>query len=748
MRPIVVAAGFVIGAVSLGAQCPDGAPPPCSDRRQAAPLRRVDPPLDDRTWIVVPFNNVTRAPDVDYLRDASVNLLYLDLAKWTDIRVIDDARVADLIREVPGARAIPVSFDAAMAMAKRAGAGRLVMGNVIKQGSRTTIAAKVFDVKKGTVIRSPQQDLVSQDSLMVVFGRLAADILDVAPPAGVDIAGIGTTRVGAYQQYLEGITALKRFDLAAARPRFDRALAIDPNFALAHYGLAILIGWENAGDTMKVVHGDVANRLASTAGLPVRERTLMKALSEFEHQRYTDACRDYGSLIRADSADVEALYGLGECTFHDQNIVPAPGDTARRVVRANMNVALRAFRRVLELDPAYHLAVQHILDAYEADQRTFNICTEAGCRTSAALYRADADTFVTEVFGPRDSIALRQRRQEFATANVRQQNLAKAREIAGNWVTTTPEETRAHIELAHIETLLGNYEAALRELAFVKGRLSETDMGKVYPDRLEASLKAGRMAEVRQLADSIGAIPNLSNTAAAYALALIGRPKVLEARVRSQTKASPLIQDFAAGVATVFVIGGTARTDTAEYRLMDSLARSGTKLRAVEISAWLYSARRPRFWPPLLPPTSDPRDIALTSLAGRDTARLRSITIAIDSSWRAAPAALSDPGTGLLVADLYLALGDSAAALRATRRNLDTVLYRTPASQGAAVMNLPVVLLYPRLMLMRADLEAAAGDRKTARIWYQRFIDLWSTADPELMPVVERERREMMRLSD
>src|ERR1051326_3731876 len=165
MRPAGIATALLVlsSARSIAQQCADGSPPPCATpvRPGASAERRVDPPLDDRTWIVVPFNNVTRAPDVDYLRDASVNLLYLDLAKWTDIRVIDDARVADLIREVPGARAIPVSFDAAMAMAKRAGAGRLVMGNVIKQGSRTTIAAKVFDVKKGTVIRSPQQDLVS-----------------------------------------------------------------------------------------------------------------------------------------------------------------------------------------------------------------------------------------------------------------------------------------------------------------------------------------------------------------------------------------------------------------------------------------------------------------------------------------------------------------------------------------------------------------------------------------------------------
>ncbi|HEY9519737.1 MAG TPA: hypothetical protein VIQ98_10755, partial [Gemmatimonadales bacterium] len=91
----------------LRAQCPDGTPPPCRTSAPAPPAptaARRPPPLDARTWIVVPFENVTRAPDMDWLEDASVNLLYLDMSKWNDIKVIDDERVADLIRGVPEAR--------------------------------------------------------------------------------------------------------------------------------------------------------------------------------------------------------------------------------------------------------------------------------------------------------------------------------------------------------------------------------------------------------------------------------------------------------------------------------------------------------------------------------------------------------------------------------------------------------------------------------------------------------------------
>jgi len=45
----------------LHAQCPDGAPPPCRG------ARRGGPSLNARQYIVVPFSNVTRAPDIDWL---------------------------------------------------------------------------------------------------------------------------------------------------------------------------------------------------------------------------------------------------------------------------------------------------------------------------------------------------------------------------------------------------------------------------------------------------------------------------------------------------------------------------------------------------------------------------------------------------------------------------------------------------------------------------------------------------------
>src|SRR5687768_16326782 len=138
-----------MAATPLGAQCPEGTPPPCAGVTSASAARRVNPPLNSRTWIVLPFENISRTPDLDWLRDGSVNLLYLDLSRWSDIRVIDDERVADLLREQSFAPGRPLTLTEGLAIARRAGARQLVMGDVVRAASRVALVAKVFDAGDG-----------------------------------------------------------------------------------------------------------------------------------------------------------------------------------------------------------------------------------------------------------------------------------------------------------------------------------------------------------------------------------------------------------------------------------------------------------------------------------------------------------------------------------------------------------------------------------------------------------------------
>ena len=169
-------------------------------------LRRTNPPLDVRAWIVVPFGNVMKAPDLEWLRDASVNLLSLDLGRWTDIRVVPDKRVGDLLRELaPTPIGAPLTLSDGLSLARRAGAGRLVMGDFFRSGKGARFVANVFDVASGAKLRSAVQQAGEQDSLLTAFTPLARSVLAVPPPSDASIGDLGTTRLDAYQEYLVGV---------------------------------------------------------------------------------------------------------------------------------------------------------------------------------------------------------------------------------------------------------------------------------------------------------------------------------------------------------------------------------------------------------------------------------------------------------------------------------------------------------------------------------------------------------------
>ena len=764
---LLVLTSSVLAIEPAWAQCPDGSPPPCRGSTVAAgtPRRIANPPLDARSWIVVPFDNLSRAQDVEWLRGAAVNLLYLDMSRWRDIRVIDDERVADLVREVPeaaqGAQAL--SLNAGLAIAKRAGAANLVMGDVLKLGERTTVTAKVFDVKTGTRVRSLREEATVADSVMPMFGKLARKILDVAPPQNANVGALGTQSIGAYQAYVEGLAALNRYDLAAAHKLFDEALKRDSAFALAHFKQSIVMGWENSGSPDRKTHAEAANRLAG--GLPARERALITGQLQQTNGDWTKACETYEGLVRANANDVEALYGLADCLYHDPTLEAVGGDTTRLRFRADWQRSIRTFDRVLQLDPTYHLAYQHIIDGL-TNERHANVCHAPRpgepCSSYGAFLIRDGDSLlVTPVSLSRDTVKFRLQAERYVQTSSRRRNLELARTFAEAWVQSAPNEPQARRGLARVLFLQGNLDQANAELARVTAPGTMQEQYRQWLEKLEIAYKLGRSAEAVRVYDSARAdrVPigppgmafYFGNAIAGYGPAL-GRLVEFDSVVRTNMAAANA-SDYQLRYQRYSVRSGLTGVPhdslvAAEREAFDRNLPRGAAAATRSIAPSLgFALRAPRAtWPAIDTTTRDLRLRPAVALSLGDTARLRAAAMALDSLAAAlASAGVADTGFSLMASEAYLALRDTVAALRSVRFALDRSMATTPyfPPQGGG---LSPVLFTPRTMLLRADLAAATGQRDEARTWYKRFIDIWATASPELQPLVERARRSLAAL--
>ena len=748
----------------LRAQCPDGTPPPCRTASPVSPApgpaRRPPPPLDARTWIVVPFENVTRAPDMDWLEDASVNLLYLDMSKWNDIKVIDDERVADLIRDVPEARSgAQLTLQSGLAVARRAGAGKLVMGDVLRVGSRTQFVGKVFDVRTGQRLRTVRQEAGNPDSLMGAFGQLARAVLNVAPPAGTSLGTIGTASVEAYQAYIAGVGALNRWMLDSAHAQFDRAIALDSTFALAHYKLALVYGWQTPNSPEGSRH---AERAASLGGnLPVRERTLVRGYAAFAGNRWGEACRIFEGMVAADSNDVEAWYNLGECSYHDPVVAPLPGDTTRVSFRSSWNTALHAFRRVLELDPTYHLAFQHIQDALLATVRQ-------GCRvppervtcnpqssTYQAVIRRGGDSLLTEVANlstPQGGEANARHTLDARQTKVRRQNLEEARRAAEAWLAAGPAGVRAHLAYARILLRLGNVRAADSVARLVTARYtSRIESTAFVTDRIEIAIKLGAWNEAVRLGDSLRAatdsVPGARNLGILIA-SVLGKVSGMSSMVAS-IQGPPWVKGYF-GLAMHSTLGFPADSLLeAEELFSRNIAAGQGPARAAGASAVTLIFYDPRNrgsrWPALDTTSSDPRVQLMSVLAAGDSARSRRALALYDSmatTLRDEP----DNGVALVGALGHLFVGDSAGALARLRAFRDVTIAHTslldPVAGGFAFAG----MLWPRSFLLLGELEEAAGNRQDAGDAYRRFLGMWEKGEPAVQPMVARARAALTRI--
>lgn len=752
VREILLLAGLAgIPVHSAFAQCPDGTPPPCRGAAPGAAPRRVAPPIDDHTWIVVPFENVARASDIDWLRDASVNLLYLDMSKWRDIRVIDDERVADLIREVPEARGgAQLTLQTGIAVAKRAGAGRLVMGDLLKVGSKTQMVGKVFDVKTGQRVRTVRQEASNADSIMSAFGQLARGVLNVGSETG-SAAGIGTTSVGAYQAYISGIGYLNNWLLDSARTQFDRALALDSTFALAHYKLALVYGWDSPAAPEGPRHAQLASRYGTS--LPPRERNLVTGYAAFSAHKYADACDIFGRMVRADSSDVEAWYNVGECSYHDVAVVPVGGDSAKAVFRGNWNTMLRAFRKTLELDPTYHLAFQHIQDALLTSTRTgcFLKPESTQCPGSDVVWQAfvlrDGDSLLmVPVNLTRDPQGFAAQGLRFAREHARARNLQEARRAVEGWLQAGPNEVRPKSALARILLRQGDIAGARAVMAqigatAVGGRVESSNY-KV--DRVEAAIKVDSFAEASRVADSLRtALGNVdgASTAVQVIWAILGHSDALDAVSKKAIQGPVWVVRFFNLQARSMLGFVSDSIYPAEAEFAKNVLASQGMARAAQLVAptlvWTDPRLRGNRWPATDTTSSDPRLRLFSYLATGDTARFKKALAHFDSI---ATDIQDGPDNGFALSGAYahLVVADTAGALRLLRSFRDQTWARTPLlDQLGSGFNF-AGMLWPRTFILLGDLSAATGQRADALAAYRRALRFWATPDSDLAAEVLR----------
>jgi serine/threonine-protein kinase len=206
-------------------------------------MRELRSALDDLTTLsaaeqpsiaVLPFENMSGDKENEYFSDGLAEEIINALTRVPGLKVI--ARTS--------AFAFKGKHDDIRRIASALGVSKVLEGSVRKAGNRIRVTAQLIEPADGTHIWSERFDRELSD-VFAMQDEIAAAITSALQ---VTLSGTSPNRryqpgLPAYEQYLKALhlsDARTPQTLLQAREHFERAIALDPQFALAHAEFAHL----------------------------------------------------------------------------------------------------------------------------------------------------------------------------------------------------------------------------------------------------------------------------------------------------------------------------------------------------------------------------------------------------------------------------------------------------------------------------------------------------------------------------
>jgi len=256
----------------------------------------------DKSIAVLPFVNMSSDPEQEYFSDGISEELLNVLSKIPGLRV--SARTSSF--QFKGENLDIVKIG------QQLNSSLVLEGSVRKSGTSVRITAQLIDAGTGFHLWSEAYDRQIEDVFAVQDEISAAIVAELQEHLGLQVAAVPRVRAAenpaAHEAYLRGLYLVAQDTRAGRREaaeQFERALSHDPDYAIAHAGLAMAI-------------------LGSRPGAEARPRAALHVSRAME--------------LDPTLAEVHAAKGL---LLYDQ---------------VNLEDALTSFRRAVEINPNYVVA--------------------------------------------------------------------------------------------------------------------------------------------------------------------------------------------------------------------------------------------------------------------------------------------------------------------------------------------------------------------------------------------------------
>jgi TolB-like protein/Tfp pilus assembly protein PilF len=272
---------------------------------------------------VLPFVNMSADPENEYFTDGIAEEIINALSKIQSLRVA--ARTS--------AFAFKGKNEDIGEIGRKLKVATVLEGSVRKAGNRLRVTAQLVNVADGYHLWSERYDrqledvFEIQDEIAGSIVRALRVVLSEDEKRAIEKAP--TENVEAYDYYLRGrqfFHQFRRSGIQFARRMFERAIELDPRFALAYAGIAdscsfMYMYWD--GSKSNLDSADAASRKALELDPELAEAHASHGFALTLSRKYEEARQEFETAIRINPKLYEAHYLYARACFQERRLEEA-----------------------------------------------------------------------------------------------------------------------------------------------------------------------------------------------------------------------------------------------------------------------------------------------------------------------------------------------------------------------------------------------------------------------------------------
>ena len=301
---------------------------------------------------VISFENQTGDTKYDHLQKVIPSLLRTNLEDTELFYVVTDERMRDLSRQLGREDVEFFDTELGFEICRLEGVKALVTGFYSKGGDIFTTAVTVYDVDTKKSLKSTRASGTGEQSFFETqideLSRKIAQGLDITDArldaAQFNVADVTTSSMEAYRYYLEGLENSRKFYFDEARTAFQKAVELDPEFAMAHYEFSL-----SSGLDFETREAAMKQALALSSKTTEKERLWIEGR--------------YASLVEKDEEKYFRIrQKMAEKFPKEKKVFHVLAQHYRG--KGSYDKAIIEFKKALDLDPDYGLAHNDIAYTY------------------------------------------------------------------------------------------------------------------------------------------------------------------------------------------------------------------------------------------------------------------------------------------------------------------------------------------------------------------------------------------------